>query len=567
MLLRVVPAIVISSVIVFYLLYNFFFSVNFPYQDDFLLIQFIEVVSQGGLGPIGLTKELFLTFNDHKAVIPRLISLIEYTITGQLNFRFYVVLILINLVYIFSFVLIQFRKTKLPLYYFLPVPFLFFHPLFHEVAGWAINGMQHTFLTAFTVTAILLISGRLPGNFYLAMVCCFCATFTHGNGILSFPAIVFYFLCVQDLRKAAMTCLFMFICLAIYLIGYESGQAMHLPTGVGSFLSSFFGFIGSEVSLWSYPELFSVAWGFVITAFMVYLMVKVAGRYFNSAIVVKPGTVELLSLFAFIVVTSLVIAVFRSWTGLTIASRFQLYAALSTVIFYVLLVEYVAFFRRKSVLAIAVSMSVLYWAYSHYQLTGIVAAKKTTYLADIYNWSTNRTMFSVEKSLIKNADFYLKPAYQKGFFHLPKPVVSEAQLDSCFSNNLVPKQEYKVVVENWRQEMIAMDGKDVLERYFISSNDAPKASSLLANRFLVLQSADLDEVHLMNANPKIEGRRNILKGSHYYKAGFNTVVREGDLTSGKYELGLLDVESDGRLTFYKLDKSLMVSDQSLVLID
>lgn len=558
MSLRVLPAAVTGVVIIAYFVYNVFYSVNFPFQDDFLLIQFIEVVSEGGLGFIGLITELFRTFNDHKAVIPRLIALIDYTLTGQLHFRFYIVLVLFNIIYIFSFVFLQFRKTKLPLYYFLPVPFLFFHPLFHDISGWALNGMQHTFLTAFTVTAIMLVSSQRRGAFYWAMFCCFMATFTHGNGILSFPAIVFYFLCVKDLRKAALTCVYMFVCLSIYVIGYESGQAMNLPKSLTSFVTSFLGFIGSEMSLWSYPQLLSACWGLVITVFMGWLVMKVVKAYFNRPGGIRAGTAELLTLFAFIVITSLVIALFRSWTGSTIASRFQIYAALSTVLFYILLVDYTAFFRKRYVLAIVTGLSVMYWGYSYYHFTGVVSAKKTTYLADVYNWSTNRNMFSVEKTIIRNADFYLTPAYRKGFFKLPQPVTDKKALDSMFLAQSAATADYKMFLETWTVQRPVRGGSETVNKYFVTSLDAPRPKHVLADRFLVLRDKSKDEVHLICANPKIEGRRNAFTGSTYYKSGFNTLIRSDDLPRGTYELGLLDVENDGSQTFYKLDRSLQV---------
>ncbi|ACT92905.1 hypothetical protein Dfer_1663 [Dyadobacter fermentans DSM 18053] len=558
-ILRIVPAAVLCLVVAIYLVYNIFFSVNFPFQDDFLLIQFIEAISGQQIGVEGLLTELFRTFNDHKAVVPRLIALIDYTLTGHLHFRFYIFLVLANIIYIFSFVFIQFRKMQLPLYYFLPVPFLFFHPLFHDISGWALNGMQHTFLTAFTVTAILIASGRVRGGFYLAMFCCFLATFTHGNGVLSFPAIIFYYLCLKDLRKAGLTVVFMVICLVIYLAGYESGQAVDLPKSIGSFTLSFFGFIGSGMSMWSYPETLSMLWGLVITAFMIYLIVKVLMGYFKKDVVIRTGTAELLTLFVFIAVTSFVIALFRSWTGSTLASRFQIYAALSTVIFYVFLVDYLPFFRKKGVLATILVLSVGYWAYSYYRYTGVVANKKTTYLADVYNWTTNKNMFSVEKSIIRNGDFYLSPAYAKGFFRLPAPVVAERQLDSMFA--ATPEgEDFKVFLETWTVERPLREGNEIMEMFFLTSHDAPAPRALLSDRFLVLRSRDDNRIHLMCANPKIEGRKKVFTGRGYFQPGFNTLLRSDDLSPGGYDLGVLDVAGHNAPVFHRLDRQLQVAD-------
>ncbi|MHA4742243.1 hypothetical protein [Dyadobacter sp. MSC1_007] len=556
---RLLPGVIICLIILLYFLYNFHFSVNFPFQDDFLLIQFIEVVSQGGLGFFGLIKEMFRTFNDHKAVIPRFISLVEYGITGHLNFRFYIVLVLINIIYIFYFVYLQFKKSKLPLYYFIPVPFLFFQPLFHEISGWALNGMQHSYLTAFTVTAIILVSQRSSAAFFGAMVCCFLATFTHGNGILSFPAIVFYFLCLKDFKKAGLTAAFMIACLVIYLAGYESGQSVNLPKDVGSFLSSLFGFIGSALSLWAYPVIVSAIWGAVIVGFMICMLVKVSRIYFGKKVDLKPGTVELLTLFAFMLITSTVIALFRSWAGPTIASRFQIYASLSTIIFYIFLLYYVSFFRKKWVFGLITALSVFYWGYSHYLFTGIVASKKTVYLADVYNWEQNRSMFSVEKSIVRNANFYLLPAYKKGFFKLPEALVKKEELDSMFAKTGNATGSQEVYLEDWEIDRILKTGTEALTYSFVASNSFPDRKHFWDNRFLVLRHSRTGMTFLMNANPKIEARRQIITSGNYYKKGFNSMLRQDDLAAGSYELAVMDVSGNGEKAFYKLGQSLIAS--------
>ncbi|GGC00186.1 hypothetical protein [Dyadobacter sediminis] len=564
-MLRFPAGFVICLVVFLNLFYNYFFSVNFPFQDDFLLIQFVETVTQGKVGFTGFVKELFRTFNDHKAVVPRLIAFTEYKITGHLNFRFYIVLVLLNITYIFYFVYLQFRKTRLPLYYFIPVPFLFFHPLYHEISGWALNGMQHSFLTAFTVTAILLASKRTHTALAGALLCCFLATFTHGNGILSFPAVIFYFLCFKDFKKATVTTVVMLISLGIYLAGYESGQAVKLPTSIAVFFTSLFAFVGSGVSLWEHPILVSAIWGAVITAFMAFLFVKASGIYFQEKTTVKPGTIELLTLFAFIFITSTVIALFRSWMGTTIASRFQIYAALSMVMFYILLVYYFPVFRRKAVLFVITGLSVFYCAYSYYMYSDVVAGKKSIYLADVYNWKYNRNMFSVEKTIVRNGNFYLLPAYDKGSLKLPDPVAGKKQLDSMFTASEKSDSDYSIFLEDWQVERVVRDGKEHLHYHFLASNDQPERMRFSDNRFLVLKDSSSGRIYMMNANPKKEGRKHIITSGNYYKNGFNAVIRENDLDNGIYKLAVLDVKNAGKMAFFKLDKELSVKNGSLFL--
>ena len=555
-MLRFLPIVAISVVILLFFLYNLHFSVDFPFQDDFLFIQFIEAISGDHVGFGKVIEEMFRTFNDHKAVVPRFISLLDYEFTGRLHLRFYIVLVSINLIYIFYFLYLNFRKSGLPLYYFVPVPFLFFHPLYHEVSGWALTGMQHSYLTAFLVTAIILVSRGTRLAFFGAMLCCFLATFTHGNGILSFPAIIFFYLCHKDFRNAILTAVFMFVCLGIYLSGYESGQAVNLPKNGMLFFSSLFGFVGSAMSLWAKPELFSAIWGGLIVACMVLVTCRVASVYFKKPLEIKPGTIELLSLFAFIFISSTVIALFRSWAGTTIASRFQLYASLSTAIFYIFLLFYTDFFRKRWVYTTALALSIFYCSYSYYKFTGIVATKKTTYLADIYNWHNNRNMFSVERSIVNYGNFYLLPGYQKGFFWLPEPVVEKKELNAMFDKK-GPVHDNGMYIETWDIHRVVRDGVEELTYYFVSSNVSPQRKDFWDDRFLVIKNAATDTIYLINATPKVEARRNILTAANYYKSGFNTLLRENDLDPGTYDLGILDVSGDGRKKFYRLDRTLV----------
>lgn len=564
-MLRFFSGLTISFVVILYIIYNYYFSVNFPFQDDFLLIQFIETVTSGSLRSWELINELFRTFNDHKAVIPRLISLVEYNLTGHLNFRFYIVLVTVNVLYIFYFLYLQFRKSGLPLYYFLPAPFLFFQPQFYEVSGWALNGMQHTFLIAFTVSAIILVSRGTTWAFYVAMFCCFLATFTHGNGILSFPAIIFYFLCRKDFKKAGGTTFFMIVSLLIYLIGYESGQAVHLPTSIAKLFVFLFSFIGFSMSVLGSHVLWSVLWGIVIVALMFFLVIKVAGAYFNKPVCLKPGTLELLTFFVFIFTTALVISIFRSWTEISIASRFQIYAALSTVIFYLLLLDYSVVLRKKAVLLVITGLSALYCGYSYYKFTGDVAARRTAYLADVYNWTNNKNMFSVERSLVSKGNFYLLPAYEKGVFKLPRPVVGNAEMNAMYYPDSGNIKSAGIKIEDWKIVRASKNGGDTLNYFFVSADSIPKRKRLLQDRFLVLKAQGTGTFYLMQANPKTEGRKHVLGGGSYFKTGFLATLRQDDLDVGTYELGMLDVGCRGDKSIYKFKELLYVGDDGYII--
>lgn len=557
-----IALVITGLVIALFLVYNYYFSVDFPFQDDLVLVNFVNEVSNGVTTSTFL-QNLFRTDNDHKVVIPRLIALFNYLLTGHLNFKAFIGLVSLNLLYILYFLFLQFRKLNLPLYYFLPVPFLYLQPQHYEVSLWAINGMQHSFLTVFLVTAILLVSKPSKLAYFGAIACCFLATFTHGNGILSFPALIFYFLCYQNFRKAIGVGIFMLVALGMYLGGYESGQAAHLPPGVGVVLGNFLGFIGATMMVWSPKLIFSVLWGGLILLFAGFLVYKIALTYVGREKKVDSRiNVELLTLFCFIVSTSLVIAVFRSWMGSTLASRFEVYAALSSCILYLVLLGYFPVFKRKYVVLVLTALSALTWGQSYYEYTGTVAKRKTTYVADIYNWTNNRNLLSVDISLQQNAAFYLFPAFQKGILEFPPPIISKRTIDSLLASGRgreisLPLFFEKQPMNNPASEIDTLD--------FLRNDTFARASARLNQRFLVLRAHESRDTYLVEANPKIQARRLIITRAEFHKAGFVAYLRKNNFPDDRYDMGLLDISEHGERHFQLFTNVLVVKGRKLSL--
>ncbi|QRR01777.1 hypothetical protein [Dyadobacter sandarakinus] len=554
---------VIVIVIALHFAYILHFSVNFPYLDDFLLIQFIEAITRADASFADVLGELFKTCNDHKPVIPRLLSWLDFALTGHLHFRFYILVTSLNLLYIFGFFYRLFGKLGLPVYYFLPVPFIFFQPLYHEVSGWALTGLQHSFLTAFLVTAISLAQRDSMQAFYGAMCCCLLATYTHGNGIFSFAAVVCYYVCMRDLGKAGATMGFMMLALGLYLLGYEPGQAAQAPSGVLPVLLSFICFIGSGLALWNDPSWWAGIGGGVALTFMLVTFRSVLKREYR---LVKPVTASLLSIFLFILITGLVIATVRSWAGTIVASRFQLYGVMVIILVYLLALDRLRWLRRPRFVYGVTAASVCYCVYAYYLYTGTVATKKAAYEADIYNWKNNHRMFSVDRSFIRNAGFYLLPACRSGIVQLPVPLVSKSELEKLFETHATSRTAYRIYLSHWNIRRLKPALPDSMVYHFVASDLLPAFPGLLTERFLVLRSCGRGNIFLLPAIPKVEARKVIAATGRYYKGGFNTMLRTDDLDTGCYDLGLLDVGSNGKRNFYRLDKALDVKAGKLTLL-
>ncbi len=559
--------IVVLGIAFVFIAYNLFFAVNFPFQDDFLLLQFVEGITKSNVGFDQFISALFSTQNDHKAVIPRLIALANYEITGSLNYKFYILLTNLIIGFIYYFFYKEFKKLKLNLYYFIPVGLFLFQPLYYEISSWALSGMQQTYTTVFTILALNSISKNSTKGMFLAIIFCFLATFTHGNGIFSFPAIICYLFFLSEWKKMGITFALMIIAFLLYMSNYESGQAAGLPSDVLIPIVSFFGFVGSSLSVFTDDVVYSVIFGGVIFTFVVFLVFQRIQVLLKPKATAELGNAKLLSIMVYIIVMSLVIAIVRTSVGGGISSRFQLYASMSLVIFYLLLIEK-GFLRKSIIMYLVVSISVFYTIYSYYRYTGTIAEKKVIYKGDIFNWKYNRTMFSVEKTIVNNASFYLLPAYERGMFATNATIVNPEELKRAFSDIGKENVSTGTSIEDWVITRRSKDNDKVsyLNYFILYNNDNPINNNLFSEVYLVLKSRASGKLFLHVAMPKLEARKVILTQGKYYKGGFKAIFRNDDLENGVYDLMLLRIKMDGTKSYFNISEKLNVIDEKLTLL-
>lgn len=171
----------------------------------------------------------------------------------------------------------------------------------------------------------------------------------------------------------------------------------------------------------------------------------------------------------------------------------------------------------------------------------------------------------MEKSLLDNAAFYIYPAYKKGMFRLPEPVISKNELDSMITANQKNKRNVSVSIE--AMPFMKANNRDLRPDtlFYLTNKTIPKSGSLLGDRFIVLRSHTTKLNYLLCANPEREGRKTVLMKGEYYKNGFNGYVQKKNFPSGKYDIGLLDVSSMGKKEFSLFSKSLTVQDEKLTI--
>lgn len=541
----------VGSVCVFHAYFVWNYSLDFPFQDDTLLIEFIGIIKNTKLSFFQFLKELFKVANDHRLVIPRLIALIDYGINGQLNFKTYIVIANMNLGLIFLFLYNQFRKKNLSICYFLPVPFFFFQPQMYEVSFWALNGMQHTFVVTFFVLIITLLETKNKALFYIAIFIAFCGTFTHGNGILAFPAAFFMLLVQQRYKEIITWILSMGTCLFLYLWGYESGQAASPTFNVVKIIESFCGFIGANMMVFFHGNAsYSVALGAIIAVIMgVVIALKFKERFFDKDKQGVDNNLGLLTLFCLIICTALIISAVRSWSGVVISSRFALYAALSASVIYLVLLDYLKETFRRLMAIGTVGFAFLFWFFSYCVYTPIVDNRYYSYRVDEYNWVHNQTMLCVSDNFMSNATPFMTSAYKQGIWGVSSywnqsaivSALGKYELDSTVKfTQTVSREEEKYPTFSFFRNIINLrcDGIAFQKK---TPQDAV---------FIVLTKQHTAKRYLLATTPMANAKRQIFKDFSLLSNRFTVSIRTSSYQKGSYQIGYLIRHSDETCSYY-----------------
>ncbi|WP_111628103.1 hypothetical protein [Larkinella arboricola] len=537
-------------IISFFLYYIDAYSVNFPFQDDNTLLEHIYQIRKEQGWQYNL-YQFFRPDNDHRIFVPRLISYLNYLATGHLNFKLFILIASFNLVLVTGFIYRLFRQLDLPFYYFLPIPFLIFQPQYHEVSIWALTGLQHITLLLLLSLCLILLQKPTGARIAVAVVLATLATFTHGNGILVFATGCFLLLLEKRYKTLIPWGFFMLAVLAFYLADYTPGSGVRSTITWSLLPAAFVARLGANFSV--FPNVAipaSITWGTVICLLVLPAMTGYFFTSFKSRRPVDSFRNVLYSFFCFIFLTSALITVFRASSDLVLENRFKIYAALSSLLLYLFLLNSFPILR-KSILVIFTGFAALIFVNAYALNTPEVAHKHSRLVADTYNWRQHQTELN-NFSTIDNSLYFLVPAYQQGYWQVPDLI---GDFDALLKTTLQQKNFQPYHFET--------------KRYWYEENEHPQFSvetqSLPMGRqhlhdilMVVLYNEAQQRTYLTGTSPKFAGWRRFLTQGVYFHSSARAVLPLKAVLPGEYRLGCLLKKADGQL-------ELMMTQQTVTL--
>jgi len=166
----------------------FTYAINVPWMDDIdsylgFMLAYLDAPTLAEK-----VHTLLVPNNEHRVITAKLITLAMYYLTGEVNFRWLILVALVFLLGVFGLFLRVFRSMRLPLPAFVPVAFLLFQPQYYLTSVSAITSLQHHVVILFVFTAIYLLAANTRPAFAGALGIQVIASFSMSNGLFGWVA-------------------------------------------------------------------------------------------------------------------------------------------------------------------------------------------------------------------------------------------------------------------------------------------------------------------------------------------------------------------------------------------
>lgn len=476
--------------------------------------------------------------NEHRIVYDRLVTWLDYHLTGKLNFvhlMFIGNLSLMGLVAVFGRILSQpvgvpdgsfVRGTgvnwRVGLVYLPPVAFLLLNLSHWENMFWGMAALQNFTVMLWVFLAIYVLAyTRKTG---LAIVLALAATLTSGNGLLVWPVgLVLLLLQTGFARKKAYLTIVQWLFWAVLAVAGYFWQ-YEKPPGNPPLRSSLFQFIKGWLAFnGSAAEAIPVGpvVGLCVLAGGICLLLVLAiclaiGRKYLHRKPLSSLDFFFLGAVAFLVGTSVVVAWTRTGFGFNtlITSRYKLYSLLLMVVLYTYLVSQAGASLKRWVLMGGLLIS-----------SGLMAGSYLTYLGDTiwwrqwmltnqFNWSHSSPGPAVIRDSISERYTAMAPSF----------------LTSALPAIYGPA----------RQSPITVRVSKTPEGYEVLNTNAPAQGLVNAGNFVVARSAKRTYLFPVRQN-KGSLRTAIFNPPTLFAAGFRAMILPVELDAGDYQLLVLTV--------------------------
>jgi len=490
----------------------FRYGLNVPKWDDHALRNFLVNFNQAD----GVAERLTLLLaqhNEHRIAYDRLVALVLYQLSGEINFDWLMAagfLSLLGILFVFWKVI---RESRLPDAVFWPLPFLLLSFQHHENTLWGMAALQNFSVVFFVLCAVFAVVKGTERAFGWALFFSTSALITSGNGLLAWPVVACLLLMQRRWQGLGIWLLATAVAVGLYFFQYEKppGNPATSAVSVGRYVQGFLALIGG-VADWrpASPNRFvgPVLVGSVLLLLAVFLNWRALRRSSLFSGKAKPADYFLMGVTVFALVTALVVVVGRIGFGeaVLLTSRIKIYSAVFACTLLVAVARELPPTWTSRLGRSALGFSVLFWigtAFVEWEEIVFARHERITWL---YNWRQGQGAEAL-------------PNYDRERFPYRAPALS------FFSGNAQPTAARLPVQVEERP-----DGSWLVATDSLGLPVGPEAGA-----YLFLAGPESTRLLPTRQHPN-RSRRSLLTGGGCFAPGFTAVVQPTDAPPGRYTI-------------------------------
>ncbi len=494
------------------------FGISIPKWDDHALRNFLVSFNQANSW-IEKLRLLFAQHNEHRIVYDRLITLLFYQISGEINFVWLMAWGSLSLVGILVLFYQLIRRAGLPLSVFLPLPFLLLTLQHHENTLWGMAALQNFSVVFFGLLTFFYLAENIKRSFGWACFWAMAALCTSGNGVLVWAVGLVLLGLQKRWLYAAGWALLAVIALGLYFFDYQRppGNPIVTVAGVGQYARGLLGFLGA-VGDWNPNSVTRFVIPTLIGTGLLCLAILWGWKAFRKTPWLRGGAEPfdyfLLGVVGFVLATALVVTRgrigFGEWVLLT--SRVKIYSVVLLLTLLVAAFRNVSWLRGKTAQGLVLAGAVLFnlgVAFVEYGEVVFARHERVTWL---YNWQHGRPVNEV-------------PAYNRLTFPYRPPVlrpIPNGSVNESVALSLVREKNSTVLVEN--ASYVGPVGPD--EGAFVYLRGAT-GSYLFPTR-----------------QRRNRSRRSLLMGGGYFSPGFTAALHPNEAAAGGYDVEVVEITGE-----------------------
>jgi hypothetical protein len=297
---------------------------NVPRWDDFsVFFQFLcdYIESSSFAEKMDL---IFLQHGEHRKLLTRIITLLDYWLTGKVNLCVMIVIGNLFLLGIGAMFFAYVREKKNAGIFVFMTVLLIYNGQNFETSTWAMGGLQDMAIVFMAMLSVYFVTQPAVSWFVTGLVFSVITIFSHGNGMCLLPSILLSFLLLKkEKEKTVWFTVIAGIAIAYYFCNWEiesQGRFIGLLYRIPSITMSFFHFLGGNLWIPS-AKIIACLWGVFIFATYIWAIV---GEFYKK-------NIAWFTFFTFMLLTAAMVALNRSADEIA-PLRYRVHCCMATVL-------------------------------------------------------------------------------------------------------------------------------------------------------------------------------------------------------------------------------------------